>query len=148
MYKFTKSIYHSVHVDFTYEAAGMRLGPVEMLHVPGHCPGHVVIRLHDILFSGDHVLEQTSPHQSPEHLSLSTGLGHYLQSLENLRSWGGDIRLTLGGHKGVIHDLPGRIDAIRAVHMQRLQKVLDLLSESHTIAEISRTLGRHGYNVL
>ena len=64
----------------------MRLGPFEMLHVPGHCAGHVAIRLHDVLFSGDHVLERTSPHQSPERLTLSTGLDHYLKSLEALRS--------------------------------------------------------------
>ena len=97
LYMINKSLYHSVPVDFTYEAVGMRLGPFEMLHVPGHCAGHVVIRLHDVLFSGDHVLDRTSPHQSPEHLTLSTGLEHYLKSLETLKTWTKDIRLTLGG---------------------------------------------------
>jgi glyoxylase-like metal-dependent hydrolase (beta-lactamase superfamily II) len=150
MYRLTKSLYHSVRVDFTYEAAGMRLGPFEFFHVPGHCAGHVVIRLHDVLFSGDHVLEETSPHQSPEHLTLSTGLEHYLRSLEALKTWARDIRLTLGGHKAPINDLPGRIDAIRKLHEDRLQKVLDLLDEPHTIAEVSRALfgETHGYNIL
>lgn len=128
----------------------MRLGPFEMLHVPGHCAGHVVIRLHDVLFSGDHVLDETSPHQSPEHLTLSTGLDHYLKSLEALRIWAQGVRLTLGGHKKPIIDLPGRIDAIRWLHEQRLHKVLMLLDEPHTIAEVSHALfGEvHGYNVL
>jgi glyoxylase-like metal-dependent hydrolase (beta-lactamase superfamily II) len=150
MYKLTKSVYQSVRVDFTYEAVGMRLGPFELLHVPGHCAGHVVVRLHDILFSGDHVLEDTSPHQSPEHLTLSTGLDHYLRSLESLKVWAKGIRLALGGHKAPITDLPGRIDAIRSLHSERLEKTRLLMKEPHTIREISQALfGEvHGYNVL
>lgn len=150
MYKITKSLYRSVRVDLTYEAIGMRLGPFEMLHVPGHCAGHVVIRLHDVLFSGDHVLHDISPHQSPEQLTLWTGLEHYLRSLEALRLWAGEVRLTLGGHKEPITDLPSRLEAIRQVHEQRLQQVLELLREPHTIAEVSGSLfGEvHGYNVL
>jgi glyoxylase-like metal-dependent hydrolase (beta-lactamase superfamily II) len=150
MYTLTKNMYTSVRVDFTYEAAGMRLGPFEMLHVPGHCAGHVVIRLHDVLFSGDQVLADISPHQSPEHLTLSTGLQHYLSSLDALERWASDVRLTLGGHQAVITDLPRRIAQIRDLHRERLQRTLGLLEEPHSIAEISHTLfGEvHGYNIL
>ncbi len=150
LYKITKSLYHSVHVDFTYEAAGMRLGPFEMLHVPGHCAGHIVIRLHDVLFSGDHVLEHTSPHQSPEHLTLSTGLEHYLKSLDSLEEWAQGVRLALGGHHDPIFDLPARLEQIRTLHRQRLVQVLDFLDQPRTIVEVSHSLfGEvHGYNVL
>lgn len=150
MYKLTKALYQSVPVDFTYEAQGMRLGPFEMLHVPGHCPGHVVMRLHDVLFSGDHVLDEISPHQAPERLTLSTGLDHYLKSLEALRPWSKEVRLTLGGHQIPMTDLAERLDAIRALHMQRLQKVLDFLAEPLTIAKVSKKLfGEvNGYNIL
>ena len=85
MYKITKSLFRSVNVDLTYEAMGMRLGPFKFIHVPGHCAGHVMIRLHDVLFSGDHILEKTSPHQAPEQITLSTGLDTYLRSLGNRR---------------------------------------------------------------
>jgi glyoxylase-like metal-dependent hydrolase (beta-lactamase superfamily II) len=150
LYQSTKRLYHSVTVDFTYEAIGMRLGPFEMLHVPGHCAGHVVIRLHDVLFSGDHVLDQISPHQSPEHLTLSTGLDHYLKSLEVVESWAQGIRLTMGGHKAPIDDLPSRLEDIRRLHTERLSKVLDLLAQPHTILEVSHALfgELEGYNVL
>jgi glyoxylase-like metal-dependent hydrolase (beta-lactamase superfamily II) len=150
LYKITKSLYRSVKVSFTYEAVGMRLGPFEMLHVPGHCAGHVVIRLQDVLFTGDHVLEHTSPHQSPEHLTLSTGLAHYLQSLDALRPWAEDARLVLGGHELPIENLPSRLDAIQELHRERLAKVLDLLKEPHTVAEVSRGLFQelHGYDAL
>lgn len=150
LYKMIKLDYTPVPVDFTYEAVDMQVGPFEMLHVPGHCAGQVVIRLHDVLFSGDHVLSDISPHQAPERLVLNTGLGHYLASLESLRGWAEGIRLTLGGHNAPIVDLPSRIDEIRDTHVRRLQEVLDLLAEPHTIAEISQSLfGEvHGYNVL
>jgi len=150
LYKMIKLDYTPVPVDFTYEAVEMRVGPFEMLHVPGHCAGQVVIRLHDVLFSGDHVLSDISPHQVPERLVLNTGLGHYLASLESLRGWAEGVRLTLGGHNAPIVDLPSRIDEIQNTHDQRLQEVLDLLAEHHTIAEVSQALfGEvHGYNVL
>jgi glyoxylase-like metal-dependent hydrolase (beta-lactamase superfamily II) len=150
LYMISKSLYHSVRVDFTYEAAGMQLGPFEMLHVPGHCPGHVVIRLHDVLFSGDHVLHPVTPHQAPEHLTLYTGLDHYLKSLSALRDWAGDVRLTLGGHNEMITNLPARIDEISSMHRHRLDRVLELLEEPRTIVEVARGLfgDLQGYNVL
>lgn len=150
MYNLMKSVSHSVRVDFTYEAIGMRLGPFELLHVPGHSAGHVVFRLHDILFSGDHVLNDTSPHQSPERLTLSTGLDHYLHSLDALQAWVGPVRLTLGGHKEPIIDLCARLDAIRALHYERLAMVLDLFEEPCTTADVARTLFGEvsGYNEL
>jgi glyoxylase-like metal-dependent hydrolase (beta-lactamase superfamily II) len=150
MYKMAKSLFYSIPVDFTYEAKGMQLGPFEMLHVPGHCAGHVVIRLEDILFSGDHILDDTSPHQAPEHLTLSTGLDHYLKSLDDIEKWASGIRLTLGGHKEPINDLPKRILEIRELHRDRLDTVLKLLEKPHTTFEVSQALfGEvHGYNKL
>lgn len=150
MYKITKGLLRSIAVDFSYEAVGMQVGPFKFLHVPGHCAGQVIIRLHDVLFSGDHVLAGTSPHQAPEHLTLSTGLSHYLQSLDLAENWAGDVRLALGGHKEPVANLPARIEEIRQLHAARLDKVLVLLEEPHTIAEVSHALfGEvHGYNVL
>jgi glyoxylase-like metal-dependent hydrolase (beta-lactamase superfamily II) len=150
LFNISKGLFHSIQVDFTYESLGLRLGPFEFLHVPGHCAGHVVIRLHDFLFSGDHVLAGISPHQAPERLTLSTGLSHYLQSLEVLEPWANQIKLTLGGHKIPVTDLKARLDGIRALHRDRLALVLEFLGEPHTIAQVSRHLfGEvHGYNVL
>jgi hypothetical protein len=65
-------------------------------------------------------------------------------------NWAGDIRLTLGGHKAPITDLPGRIDAIRSLHKERLEKTLVILRQPHTIREVSQALfgEAHGYNIL
>jgi len=150
MYRFNKMLFHSVKVDFTYEARGMRLGSFEMLHVPGHCAGHVVLRLHNLLFSGDHVLGRITPHQSPERLTLFTGLGHYLDSLALLEKWAGGSSLTLAGHDDPIPDLPARLAEIRGQHANRLNLTLEFFAEPHTIAEASQELfgNVHGYNVL
>jgi len=150
LYLSLKTFFQSETVDFTYEAVGMALGPFRFLHLPGHCPGQVAIRLDDVLFVGDHVLSDISPHQAPESLTLYTGLGHYLASLGALAAWTSGVRLTLGGHQRPIEDIRARIEAIRQVHRERLARVLAVLAEPHTVAEVSRALfGEvHGYNVL
>jgi len=145
-----KSLFRSIDVDFTYEKEGMQVGPFEMLHVPGHSAGHVVIRLDDFLFSGDHILSEISPHQFPEKLFLYTGLGHYLESLKKVLDWSGQINLTLGGHKKPITNLTLRIEEIRSLHKERLKAVIGLCDSPKTIAEISHALFAdvEGYNNL
>ena len=150
MYQLTKGLYRSVAVDFTYQACGMRVGPFDILHVPGHCAGHVVIRLDEILFSGDHILAEISPHQSPERITLSTGLEHYLQSLSALSQWGEGIELVLGGHKQPVYNLNQRIMEINVLHEQRLEQVLDVLQQPGTVSDVSDALfgSTNGYNGL
>lgn len=150
MYKITKSLFRSVNVADTYEAMGMKLGPFQFFHVPGHCAGHVLIRLHDVLFSGDHILEETSPHQAPEQITLSTGLDTYLRSLEKTRPLSKQVKLTLGGHENPILDLNKRIDEIRLGHLERLNQTLKILVNAHTIVEVSKELFGEvkGYTVL
>ncbi|MEJ5224527.1 MAG: MBL fold metallo-hydrolase [Anaerolineales bacterium] len=150
LYRLNKSMFTSQAVDFTYEAHGMRFGPFEFLHVPGHTAGHVIIRLHDVLFSGDHVLDGISPHQSPERLTLNTGLGHYLDSLNVLEAWGGQARLTFGGHNDPIADLPGRIRTLRQRHHERLAAILSAFEAPLTICEVADMLFPRvrGYDIL
>jgi glyoxylase-like metal-dependent hydrolase (beta-lactamase superfamily II) len=150
LYKITKSLYRSVDVDLTYESIGMRIGPFKFFHVPGHCAGHVLIKLHEILFTGDHILDKTSPHQAPEQITLSTGLETYLHSLEKTRPLAEMVKLSLGGHEGPIIDLEKRIEEIRLVHRERLQRILNILADPHVINDISKYLfGKvDGYTVL
>ena len=140
MSKFTKAIYRSVPVDFTYEAAGMKVGAFEMVHLPGHCPGHVAIRLHDVVFCGDHALMGITPHQAPERLAQYMGVGHYLASLSLFEGWAEKARLVFSGHGEVITDLPACAARIRQQLALRLQKALDILAEPHTIAEVAAHL--------
>jgi glyoxylase-like metal-dependent hydrolase (beta-lactamase superfamily II) len=149
-YRYTKQLFKSAPVDFSYEKIGMTLGEFEFLHVPGHCAGHVVIRLHDILFCGDHILTDITPHQAPEQLTAWTGLDHYLHSLDAVEQWSDGINLALCGHKKVITDLPARITEIRAMHMERLDLVMEFFGSANTIQDLSKSLfgTANGYNAL
>jgi glyoxylase-like metal-dependent hydrolase (beta-lactamase superfamily II) len=138
MYLFAKGIYRSTPVQFLL-AEGESLGGIEIYHVPGHCPGQVCLRVDDVLLTADHVLAQTTPHQAPESITLYTGLGHYLQSLADIRKLDG-IRLALGGHEAPMDDLRVRIDAITGLHQERLERVMALCSSPCTIATISKRL--------
>jgi glyoxylase-like metal-dependent hydrolase (beta-lactamase superfamily II) len=136
IYRFTKAIYRSVPIDFTYEAMDMRVGPFEIIHLPGHCPGHVAIRLEDIIFCGDMVVEGVTPHLSPESISPYNGLDHYLESLNRFQHWAKDARLILNGHDEAITDLPAKIEVTHRNLIRRMSKAVQALSEPLTVAEV------------
>ena len=140
LYLFTKQLFQAQEVDFVVRKEDSRLGPLELLHVPGHCPGQLVARLGDLLLTSDHVLPDVTPHMAPRALARHTGLAAYLGSLDRLELWGGDARLGLGGHGPPILDVAGRIEEIRAHHEARLGSVLGALSESASIADVTNRL--------
>lgn len=150
IYRFTKALYRSVPVDFTYEAQEMKVGPFEMIHLPGHCPGHVAMRLDDVVFCGDMVVEGVTPHLAAESINPYGGLDHYLASLGHLEEWVKDARLILNGHDEAITDLHVRIEATRQNIIRRISKALGALYEPLTIAEISAAIYGEmgGYNQL
>jgi len=150
IYRFTKAIYQSVPVDFTYEAMDMHVQGLELIHLPGHCPGHVALRLDDIIFCGDMVVEGVTPHLSPESINPYSGLDHYLLSLTRLQHWSQNTRLILNGHDDVITDLPVRIEATRKNLIRRMGKAVVALGEPLTIAEVCNAVYGEtgGYNQL
>ncbi|MCI0551870.1 MAG: MBL fold metallo-hydrolase, partial [Anaerolineae bacterium] len=150
IYRFTKALYQSVSVDFTYEAIDMHLDSFEMLHLPGHCPGHVAIRLEDVIFCGDMVVEGVTPHLAPESISPYGGLDHYLESLSRFQTWAKDARLIFNGHDDVIADLPARIDATHQNLIRRMRRAVEALIEPLTIAEVCTAIYGEtgGYNQL
>ena len=150
IYAVHKSLFASIPVDFTLPSPCSTLGPLTLIHTPGHCPGHVVIQVDDILLCGDQVLSEISPHQSPEQLTPYTGLGHYLDSLRIVEQVAPSIRLGLGGHQQPMPDLALRIEAIRAAHQIRLREVLERMNSGSTVAQVARELfpEADGYNQL
>jgi len=128
----------------------MRFGPLEMIHLPGHCPGHVAMRLDDVIFCGDMVVEGVTPHLSPESINPYSGLDHYLESLARLQQWSKDARLVLNGHDEAITDLPARIEETLQNIMRRMGKAVQALSEPLTIADICTAIYGEtgGYNQL
>jgi glyoxylase-like metal-dependent hydrolase (beta-lactamase superfamily II) len=150
MYRFTKALFRSVPVDFTYEAHEMRIGPFEFLHVPGHCPGHVAMKVDGVVFCGDLVLEHVTPHQSPEDLIPFMGVRHYLDSLAAFKRWTHGVSLVFNGHDDPIENLSSRIAKVRANLSGRIHQTLNALSEPRTLAEVTEKVygNMNGYNAL
>lgn len=139
MYLWAKDRYHSTAVQFTIEEEEPLFEEIPVYHVPGHCPGQVCLLVDDIMLTADHVLSRTTPHQAPESITNNMGLGHYLDSLTKISRVNG-VRLALGGHEKPMTDLNGRIQEIRKVHHDRLNKILDICQEPNSIAGVSKAL--------
>jgi len=150
MYHFPESFYRSVPADFTYQAIDMHFGPFEFIHLPGHCPGHVAIRIDDVIFCGDMVVEGITPHLSPESIMPFSGLHHYLESLAHLQHWAKGAHWILNGHNEAISNLPAQIDATRDNIRRRMGKGVESLREPLSIAEICSAIygEMDGYNQL
>jgi glyoxylase-like metal-dependent hydrolase (beta-lactamase superfamily II) len=150
MYLLGKHLFRSTSIDFVLNGVHRKVGRLKTIHVPGHCPGQIVIQIDDILLTSDHVLKTTSPHQAPEQLTLNTGLGHYLDSLSKVLPLDAEIKVALGGHEPAILDLGTRIEETINLHKERLATVLELLIKPRTIIEISNMLfpDTEGYHEL
>jgi len=131
----------SVEADVLLEDGQLWDG-LRVIHTPGHAPGHLCIGVGNVLLSFDHILARTVPQQWPECTAPFTGLAHYLESLDKVKNLPG-FDLALGAHEQAIHDVYGRIEAIRASHRRRLERLHDMLSRAGgplTIDEITNRL--------
>ncbi len=149
MYGATKRFFRAQEVDRALRD-GDAIGPgYKVHHVPGHCPGHICLQVHDVLLTADHVLARTTPHQFPQAITPFGGLEHYFHSLAKIRRLEG-INLALGGHEEPIWDLRARIDAIALFHRDRLAKVLEICREPRTIVQVSAGMfgPQEGYGAL
>ena len=93
------------------------------VHTPGHTLDHLCLLdpAEGLLLAGDHVLPTITPHVS----GLAAGtdpLANFLASLGKVRELEG-VRLALPAHGHPFDDLPGRVDAIRRHHRERLDAI-------------------------
>ncbi|SED02236.1 MBL fold metallo-hydrolase [Rhodococcus koreensis] len=95
---------------------------LRVVHTPGHTPGHVCFYLDgvDVMFTGDHVLQKTSPHVGTSTVPLAErdALAEFMGSLHRV----GSMRITrgLGAHGAVIDDVAGRAGALVEHHEEQL----------------------------
>ena len=115
-----------------------RLGAREfhMLFTPGHAVGHLCVYCPQlrVAFTGDHILQRITPNisiqseQHPLHLNERYNPLHdFLLSLDKMRQL--DFTLGLPSHGALLTDPKGRIEALVAHHEQRLQTMLDTISD-------------------
>jgi glyoxylase-like metal-dependent hydrolase (beta-lactamase superfamily II) len=108
-----------VHVD---DSDRLTLGNREWMGVytPGHTNDHLCLFDAEggVMLSGDHVLPTITPHISG--LIEGDPLRAYLESLDRVAAFEG-VTLVLPAHGHPFDDLPGRVEAIKEHHAERLE---------------------------
>ena len=117
---------------------------LEIIHTPGHSPGHVCLRIEDYLLSGDHVLARTLSQPWPESIAPHTGLWHYLDSLDRVEDICRRMHVSkiLAGHEEVITDPCHRIAAIKKNQHRRFDRVVQILRESSEPMDLTQIVRR------
>jgi glyoxylase-like metal-dependent hydrolase (beta-lactamase superfamily II) len=120
-----------------------------VIHTPGHCPGHVCLRVDDALLVGDQVLSPITPHITPQALNPHNGLERYLFGLGRLMLEDG-VAHVLPAHYDPIPDLRARIMGCAEDHVEKLKRTVDACRSGATIADVAATLfgAQEGYSVL
>ena len=134
---------------------GFKHGSLEYLHTPGHWPDELTIKLGDIIFTGDHVLPEITPHPSmaykhPAKLSGNLpdryknagdvwGLMAYLKSLHRVWNLGHGMTV-LPGHRLFNRDQFRMSDERRAAetiafHLERCEILVSAIEAGHTDLE-------------
>ena len=135
----------SVGVPTSFLEGGERFGAAgrewEVLHTPGHSPGHVCLwnAGERLLCSGDHVLQVVSPPVTFERGFDVDPMGAYLDSLERVR----DLApvLVLPGHGPPFPDGARRAESIAKGKRRRLERVRDLVEGAdRTATELTAEL--------
>ena len=140
---------------------GERVGDMRLMHTPGHSPDELCVALDNVVFTGDHVLPEITPHPtcrvrftkeveralSPEYADADAlyGLETYIRSLRMVEELGASTQV-LPAHrlfnKGRFNfsDI-GRIGEIIEHHAERLEMALDVVDgEGGTLTDVTRAL--------
>jgi len=139
MYDLGKGAYTEMPVHQALRDGDWIDGVMQVIHVPGHAPGLIMLRCGDLLLTADHILPGTSVALWPESILPYTGVGHYIESLEKALRLEG-IRVALGGHE---RTMPDFYDVAQNTLMQAREKVRlvhDMCKEPRTIYEIARLI--------
>jgi glyoxylase-like metal-dependent hydrolase (beta-lactamase superfamily II) len=113
----------------------------EVLHTPGHSPGHVCLwsPVDRLLCSGDHLLQVTSPPVTFERGFERDPMGSYLDSLERVAAL--EPELVLPGHGSPFRHGARRAASIARGKRARLERVRDLVAGGErTVTELAETL--------
>ena len=109
----------------------------EAVETPGHSFGSVCALSGDKVFTGDHLLDDTTPNpslQMPIDGERSRSVVEYLESLERVAET--DADLAFPGHGERIDDVRGRAEEISEHHEQRADEFESLLDEPMTAYEL------------
>ena len=136
MYLFGKRDFEPVSLHTALQDNEVFDNTFRVIHVPGHSPGLVMLKIGDILLTADHILPNTSVVLAPEMIMPSTGVGHYLESLAKAERLDG-VRIALGGHEEPMDNYYQVVRHARDKTVEKVNVVQDLCVEPRTIYEIA-----------
>ncbi len=111
---------------------------LEVLHTPGHSPGHICLRepMKGWLFCGDLVLYNSFPHVGLHPQSGDNPLGDYMDSLKKVQNR--SVNFVFPGHGSVFNSLKLRIEDIVRHREQRNVDIIEALNgDLKTIYQIA-----------
>ncbi len=98
---------------------------VQLIHTPGHVSNHVCFLLEEdgLLFTGDHILQGTTPVILPP----DGDMRDYLASLEQLREL--PLQALAPGHGDIMHEPAQMISTLIRHRLRREQKIVTALQD-------------------
>ena len=128
------------HVHFAAEVAeigpGDRVDGWDVLHLPGHADGHLVLLRDGVLVAGDAILAGITPTVGRYAGGAADPLRAYLDSLERIAELG--ARVAFAGHREPVAEPAARAREIVRHHAERLDVAADALAAGpRTAAEVS-----------
>ena len=126
--------FKEVAADQTFRDGEILPGGFQVIHTPGHAPGHCCFYKAGILISGD--LDLASPWLG----NLTSNAADYLSSIEKLKGF--EIELLLPAHgQPISTNIPEKLEAFRQRILEREQKVFDTLpNHPITAAQLTELL--------
>ena len=105
-------------------AEGVRFGPFEAVHTPGHTPDHFAFLVGRVCFTGDAVLGEGSVFISPDDPNALAG---YLDGLARLQAR--ELDVLLPGHGPPIWDPAARLSGYVEHRLDRERKLVEALQD-------------------
>jgi len=109
---------------------------VEIVHAPGHTPGHSCLLFREIsaLYLGDIDLTKFGPWYG----NASSDIDQFLESIERVRRIAVDWYVPAHGPVIPKEEIADRFETFAAAIHEREVRIVDLLREPHTVPEIVR----------
>jgi len=107
---------------------------LKVIWTPGHTPGHICLYepVHQLLFTGDHILQVITPNVGLSAFSEANPLGDYLKSLAKVKKL--QITLVLPAHENVFNNLADRVDEITHHHELRSAEIISVMQRDELTA--------------
>jgi glyoxylase-like metal-dependent hydrolase (beta-lactamase superfamily II) len=139
LFMFGKQAFPRRRIDVTLRDGDLAFGAFNVVHVPGHAPGLIMLQAADILLTADHILPRTSVALAPESIMPYTGASHYIESLNKALRLE-DVRLAAGGHEEIMDDFYAVAAETLEAALNKVERVLDQCDQPRTVYEIARQI--------